>query len=388
MATGAERTSDPLAVAPWRPADTVDSKSEQYLARRFAAASSEYRSVALTTFVMGLGLGVLAWLLVGVLVEHWLVPGGLPRWARWAWFASGSLMAAAAIVRWGLPPLLYRVNVVYAARAFEREHPELHNDLVNAVLVKEQGRGLPEPVVKSIRRRAARQLSKVSDDLSLHGVAAMLAWALAVLVGIACLYQVFAPKSLLTSASRMLAPWASIASPSRVQIEPPRLSWRMPGEDPSGADRGDLSLQVLGGVAELVRGRQLVVASEIDGLAAGEKPVLIVTPLRDDGSVDPSAAAWRMPLTSTGGGRRSVMVPDPARGLDQSVSLLIAAGDARSEPIRVIVVDAPMLLVREVRYHYPDYTGRDDETVAWQGDIRGLEGTRVTIVAEANRPLE
>ena len=81
MATGAERTSDPLAVAPWRPADTVDSKSEQYLARRFAAASSEYRSVALTTFVMGLGLGVLAWLLVGVLVEHWLVPGGLPRWA-------------------------------------------------------------------------------------------------------------------------------------------------------------------------------------------------------------------------------------------------------------------------------------------------------------------
>ena len=89
MATGAQPTSDPLEVAPWREADTADSKSDQYLARRFAAASAEYRTEALTTFFMGLALAVLAWLLVGVLLEHWLVPGGLPRTARWAWFAVG-----------------------------------------------------------------------------------------------------------------------------------------------------------------------------------------------------------------------------------------------------------------------------------------------------------
>ena len=118
MATGAQPTSDPLQVAPWREADTADSKSEQYLARRFAAASAEYRSEALTTFLMGLALGVLTLLLVGVLLEHWLVPGGLPRTARWAWLATGGVAVAAAVIRWGLPPLLRRVNVVYAARAF------------------------------------------------------------------------------------------------------------------------------------------------------------------------------------------------------------------------------------------------------------------------------
>lgn len=388
MATGTHPPSDPLIVAPWREADTAESKSEQYLARRFAAASSEYRSEALVTFFMGLGLGALTWVLAGVLLEHWIVPGGLPRWGRWAWFGAGGFAAVLATIRWGVPPLFRRVNVVYAARAFEREHPELHNDLVNAVLVKDHGQDLPEPVVKTIRRRAARQLSRVPDGLAIHGLASVLAWVMAALVGFACLYQIFAPKSLITSAARLIAPWTQIAAPSRVQIEPPRLSWRMPEEGAAGIDRDDRRLAVVGGAVEFVRGRQLVVASAIEGLNGGEKPVLVVTPLRDDGRSDPAAAAWRMPLVPAGSGRPFVVVPDESRGLDQSVSLVIAAGDARSEPIRVRVVDAPMLLVRELRYQYPAYTGREPETIPWQGDIRGLEGTKVTVVAEANRGLE
>ncbi|MFM1905100.1 MAG: hypothetical protein RLZZ440_3000, partial [Planctomycetota bacterium] len=388
MATGLHPSSDPLAVAPWREADTAESKSEQYLARRFATASSEYRTEALATFFMGLALGLMVWLLAGVLLEHWLVPGGLPRFVRWGWFILGGLAAGAAVVRWGIPPLLYKVNVVYAARAFEREHPELHNDLINAVLVKDQGRGLPEPVVKSIRRRAARQLSRVNDDLDLHGMASALAWVLAALVGFACLYQILAPKSLITSAARLLAPWTQIQPPSRVQIEQPRLSWRMPGEAGQGGDQEGRLLAVTGGQVEFVRGRQLVVAAKVEGLAGQEKPELILTPLRGDGRPDPALAAWRMPLVSTGSGRRAVVVPDESRGLDQSLSLVIKAGDARTDPIRVTVVDAPMLLVRELRYQYPAYTGRQPETIAWQGDIRALEGTKVTIVAEANRALD
>jgi hypothetical protein len=31
---------------------------------------------------------------------------------------------------------------------------------------------------------------------------------------------------------------------------------------------------------------------------------------------------------------------------------------------------------------------RESETVAWQGDLRGVEGTRVVIIAESNQPLE
>ena len=79
---------------------------------------------------------------------------------------------------------------------------------------------------------------------------------------------------------------------------------------------------------------------------------------------------------------------DATRGLDRSVELVIIAGDARTTPLRIAVVDAPTLLVREVRYDYPDYTQLEDETVPWQGDLKGVEGTRVTLVAESNRPLE
>ncbi len=342
MATVSDRPADPLAVRPWGKDATEGSKSEEYLARRFAAASADFKGMALVTFLLAFGVAAVGWVVVGVMLEHWLVPGGLPTWARWAWLAVALAGTAAAAVRWLVPLVLYRVNLVYAARAIERDHPELHNDLVNAVLVKERGEQSAEAVVKSLRRRAAKRLSKLPDEGVVdRSLAVRLGWLLATLVGLACLYQVLAPKSLLRSAARLVAPWSSIASPSRVRIEPPRLAWRPPGEDPAvGGDIGR-EVDVVGGVAELIRGRQLAVATEIAGLAVDEKPELIVTPLREDGRPDPAAAAWRMPLKAAGGSRRTVVVPGDGRGLDQPVDLVIAAGDARSQRIRVLLVDAP-----------------------------------------------
>ena len=48
-----------------------------------AAASADFKGVAFTTFLLGAAVGAMAWLAVGVLLEHWIVPGGLPSWARW-----------------------------------------------------------------------------------------------------------------------------------------------------------------------------------------------------------------------------------------------------------------------------------------------------------------
>ena len=390
MATVSNRTSDPLAVAPWAAEASQDSKSEQYLAQRFAAASSDFKVMTVTTFLLGLAVAAVAWLVGGVLVEHWLVPGGLPAWARWVWFTLGVVASVLAVGWWLGPLFLYRVNLVYAARAIERDHPELHNDLVNAVLVRERSGDSAEAVVKSLRRRAARRLSRVPDEGVVDRTPAVrLAWVLAALVCLTFVYGVLAPKNFVASAARLAAPWGAIAAPARVQIQPPVLSWRVPGEDPQPA-AGDRSraIDVAGGIAELVRGRQVVVSSEIDGLKSEERPMLVVTPLRDDGVIDTAAAPWRMPMTLAAGGVRSVVLPDAERGLDHGVDLVILAGDNRSDRIRLVVVDAPTLMVRELRYDYPEYMGRESETIAWQGDIRGVEGTRVTIVAEANRPLD
>jgi hypothetical protein len=411
MSTASHPTSEPLAVGAWGDDGEADSKSERYLARRLAAASADYKGVALTTFLLGAGVATLLWIASGILLEHWIVAGGLPRWARWTWLLMGLAAIIAAGVRWILPLLRYRVNLVYAARVIEKEHPELHNDLVNTVLVKAHPEGNAATVVRSLGRRAAKRLSAVPTESVIdRSQAVRLAYALAVLVGLACLYSLAAPKSMLTTTARLLAPWARVAAPTRVRFEPPRLQWRMPGEEAAvvgpvadrdaaagGADGSDpndpRSIKVDAGGATLVRGRQLFVSSAILGLRRDEQPVIVVTPLLDSGAVDGAAVPWRVEMTRVGGetaaGQRyAAVLPDATRGLDQSVAFTMQAGDGRSEPIRVALVDSPTLLVREVRYEFPAYMQRERETVAWQGDLRAVEGTRVVITAESNQPLE
>ena len=405
--SGQSLASDPLAVGGWRGGDDSDSKSDRYLAKRLAAAGADYKGVALTTFLLGAGVAALIWLAAGIMMEHWVVPGGLSRPIRWAWLVTGLVALAAAIIRWVVPLVRYRVNLVYAARAIEREHPELHNDLVNTVLVKAHPEASPPMVVRSLERRTAKRLSDMPAEGVIDRTTALrLAFALAALVGTACLYELFAPKSFVASAARLLAPWASWAAPSRVAIQPLELAWRMPGEQ---AGRGDANadgperrrLVVESGAATLVRGRQLVVSADIRGLRRDEEPIVTVTPLAAGGAIDRGSASWqakmdrgeavaglRAPAESTRLKRFAVALPDVARGLDEPVEIVISAGDARSEPVKIAVVDSPSLLVRELRYDYPPYTGRQAETVEWQGDIRAVEGTQVTIVAECNQPLD
>ncbi|NCY03870.1 MAG: hypothetical protein EBX36_13430, partial [Planctomycetia bacterium] len=227
MSTASHPRTEPLAVGGWGDDGEADSKSERYLARRLAAAGADYKGVALTTFLLGVGVAAVGWLACGVVAEHWIVPGGLARWARWAWLATGVVALAAAAVRWVLPLLRYRVNLVYAARAIEREHPELHNDLVNTVLVKAHPEGNAATVVKSLQRRAAKRLSAVRSEAVIdRGLAVRLACCLAVFVGLAGLYGLLAPKSLLATTARLLAPWSRVAAPTRVRIEATRLRWR------------------------------------------------------------------------------------------------------------------------------------------------------------------
>ena len=229
-----------LAVGRWDPGAEEPSKSDRYLARRLAAASADFKSVACTTFLLGAAVAGGAWLAVGILAEHWLVPGGLSPPIRWAWLGIALVAFIAAAVRWLVPLVRYRVNLVYAARAIEREHPELHNDLVNTVLVKAHRESNPEKVVRSLERRTAKQLAEVPVEAVIdRTVPLRLAWVLAALVGLAGLYELAAPKSLLVTAARLLAPWVGWAAPSRVRIEVPRLAWRMPAEQGQAADAFD-----------------------------------------------------------------------------------------------------------------------------------------------------
>ena len=55
----------------------------------------------------------------------------------------------------------------------------------------------------------------------------------------------------------------------------------------------------------------------------------------------------------------------------------------------VTVVDAPTMVVEKVEYQFPSYTGKAPQILI-QGDLRALEGTKVTIeqdFSSAPRPI-
>ena len=173
--------------------------------------------------------------------------------------------------------------------------------------------------------------------------------------------MVASPKDFFASAGRVLAPWAEIAPPSRVQI---------------GA--------VTPGSKEAAQGERVDVSATVQGLR-DEELVELVYSTADTGVVE-----RRVPMRAEVGGLMHVGSLPPgggaaaALGLQQSVVYRIEAGDARSRDYRITVRAAPTIAPTTVRYDYPAYTGYSSREVEGVGDLRAIEGTRVTIEATAN----
>jgi collagen type III alpha len=71
------------------------------------------------------------------------------------------------------------------------------------------------------------------------------------------------------------------------------------------------------------------------------------------------------------------------KGLLQSLTYRIVAGDARSDDYTINVIQPPSARVDEVHYVFPHYTELPEKTTSG-GDIDGWEGTIVTVKATAN----
>ena len=398
MATAGNRTDSELVLQDWQGADR--SRASKYLDKRLAEAGANYKSVAFATFLLTAVVAGFSWLLFGVVLDHWWIAGGMPVWVRWSWLLTGGLGIGIIAWKWLVPILRYQVNVLYAARSIEQEFPELHNDLVNAILVN-PGETNPHKdlITGSLDKRAARQMTTIPTDAVIdqqHLVS--LAAVLACLVFLGTVYALFSPKSPFVTAARLLAPWSGWAAPSRVSIEEVKFYWTTVfGEENSqhALPPGDYMFddrQYLGrenGNVELIRGRQVVVSAEIDHLRDAEIPCVMVSSLLDNGKLDPEVKPWKVTLRKRPDSQRYwTRLPSSGIGLDRSIRLRIEAGDARTEPFDVRVVNPPSLLVKEVRYVFPTYTDQPDQVVQWQGDLRAIEGTEARVEVESNQTLD
>ena len=334
--------------------------------RQIGRTRRALKLVDLTAGLITLAIGVLAFLLTVAVLEHWVVPGGWGETGRRLLF--GVLLAGVGWFSWRTfwPLLRQSINPVYAAQAIEESSPSLKNSLMNLLFLRDHKRELPRQVYQAIEQQAEQRLSNVRLETVVDRSSVLrLGYILVAIVAMCALYRFLSPKDLFSSAGRVLAPWANIAAPSRVEI-----------------------LDVTPGNTEAARGEQLEITAEILGIEEDE-PVQLFYSTADQQIV---AQELRM-SASVGGSRFRAKLPGRkglggSGGIQQNFTYWIEAGDAQSPRYQVSVFARPTLIVSHVRYEYPAYTGTPSRDVQHTGDLRAIEGTKVTLFATANKTIK
>lgn len=352
------------APTPGRQAAYKDVAYEEFVDTRIRKTRAAVKTADLATGAVTLLAWTLAVLLIGAVADHWLVAGGFDRWGRFALFTIGVLGAGLYVATRLGPTLFLRVNPLYAAKEIERESPELKNSLLNLL----QLRGTPgagaAAVQQTLERQAAEGLAATGDAPIDHSPVVRAARVLLVLVAAIGLYVVASPKDFFASAARVIAPWANIAAPSRV-----RITDLTPGE------------------IELAQGGRLEIGARVMGLAEDELAEIVYS------TADGRLVESRVPMRAGSGGQQHTASLPPgggsaaALGLQGDLTYRLEAGDARTPNYRVEVRTAPTIAPVLVRYEYPVYTGLETRDVEGVGDLRAIEGTRVTLTAQANLPI-
>lgn len=347
---------------PPKPPNPVLIDSEGYIDQQISRTRRSLKLLDLAAGVMTLMIGLLGFILVGAVIDQWIVPGGLGPIGRTLLFSV--MLLGVLWYGWRqFLPLLKPINPVYAAQTIERNAPTLKNSLLNLLLFRSHRDYLSARVYHALEQQAAQRLSTSAFDAAVDRTALLrLGYALVLIVAVCALYAVLSPKNLALSAARVMAPWTDLTAPSRVQI-----------------------LDVKPGKTSVARGERVAVSAEINGLNADE-PVTLLYSTADERTVGETIRMQRPTPQS----RRFVatLPRGTDAGVEQDLSYWIEAGDARSRKFKLSVFTRPTIIVQKVRYEYPAYTGIPSKETDHTGDIRGVEGTRVTISALASQPIK
>ena len=272
-------------------------------------------------------------------------------------------MAAAGWFLWRAvaPSIMHRINPVFAAQAIEHGRPTLKNSLINFLLLRSHPENVAPVVYQAMEHRAASDLSRVPIEQAVdHRRFIHLCYALAATVVLFALYVALSPKNPLVSAARVMFPWAPLPAPTRVHIE-----------------------DVQPGDKVVYQGERAGITARVSGLRDGEQVSLLMS------TADGQVVDDRITMNRTDEGDRYVCeLPPGSGGLLQDTTYRINAGDATTRPFKLDVEIAPTINVDQVDYRFPAYTGMKDRSIKGQGDVKALEGTRITIHAAANVELQ
>ncbi len=363
MATGAAHGSAPSASG----RDVLQARRdyERTIDRHLSRTRRQVKLIELGASSVLLLVGVLGFFLVASLIDHWVV--GLGYTGR-AVLLVGLLVGVALYFwRYILPLLVRSINPEYAAHAIEESTPSLKNSLLNFLLLRRSPTGVKEVVLEALEKRAATDISAVPVDAAVdRSKLIRMGYLLVGATALLGLYKIASPKDPFQTAARVLAPWADIARPSRVQI-------------------GD----VQPGSAQMYIGETAKVSALVTGVREGDPVNLIYS------TADGTVAEQIVPMTAAAGGRFEGSLPpdgvagrmSSTGGLQQHTTYRIEAGDAISPDFHLNVIASPRIVVEKVDYLFPAYTRKGQQSTD-RGDLKGLEGTKVTITTRANQPIK
>lgn len=343
---------------------------DEYIDFQLSKTRANIKTTDILTALAGVGTMFLAYLLVFVVFDHWIIDGGFSTGARWL-MLGGLLVASAAWVVWRVVlPSRRNVTGLYAARAIEETEPELKHSLMNLVDLKRAGRPVPVEIERALQKRAAVTLHKGDVDAAIDRRPLMrLSYALLALVVLCCMYAVFSPKRISASVWRALFPASSTQVDTAIKIDRVAIVHNDQTKDPDISVAARTKLKV---IADL----------EYNGDPPESVTLFYSTADRKFQDVevvmkrDPEVAKRYFARLKGGFGR----------GIEQSTSYRIEAGDAKAGPFEITVVRPPVATVLKVRYDYPAYMQREPRTQDG-GHIETWEGTDVTINAETDKPV-
>ena len=334
---------------------------EQFIDRQLRKTRSQVRMVDVISGLLILATSTLGYFFALALVDHWVIAGGLPGWARIIALGSYAVVAGWYFVTRLLPLFIKRINPLYAAETIERTQPSLKNGLLNFLMFRARPQGLQQSVYQAIEAQAASNLAHVHiESVVDRSKLLKIGYVLAAVFAICAIYKVVSPKDPLTSVGRVVMPWADILPPTRVVIE-----------------------KIEPGDAKAFRGQEVTVSAEVRGLERDGKVTLFYTTV--DGQTVDRAVEMHVPKD---GYRYTCKVPPDESGIQQTLRYRIVAGDAKSHDHTLSVVAAPTIVVDSIEYSYPEYTGFSSQKIEHQGDLNAIEGTRVLVHAVTNQPIK
>ena len=361
MATGTLNEQSTQPAAGTSATGTSAERYQDYIEEQLDRTSSYVRLVDIAAAFTTLAIAAFGVMLVAAVVDHWIVPGGLGGLGRWIFFLTIAVGAGYYIARFIAPLLVRRINPLYAARAIEQSEPTLKNSLINFLLLRTAPKNVRAGVYRAVETRAARDLTHVSVDTAVdRSHLIKLGYVFVAVLVLFAAYVFISPKSPFPSIGRVVAPWGEIDRPSRVEIE---LYPHSP--------------------KEVFRGQQLSVSALVHGLDDDE-PVTLYWSTADGQIVAEPVVMHREKDDPR---HRCALPENDDNGLRQDITYWVEAGDARTPIVSVPVLEELFITVDEIRYDFPQYTGKEPTTQP-HGDIRAVERTMVTITATANQQIE